>query len=131
MRQDKKTIPSLGAKKSPTTLTEAGWEFLRISGAQECVNNDLDFFISELDRMRPSLPYDVEEGARHVLLTNTGRETFNNIKDYIYYSPETININGVEVEVSLMSIIFVMGIYLRDKYLDAHPEIIHEKEIPA
>ncbi|MDR3194391.1 MAG: hypothetical protein LBT76_03745 [Tannerella sp.] len=50
---------------------------------------------------------------------------FNDIKNYIYYAPEKETVESVEVEVSMFSIAFVMSLYLRDKYLGLHPELLN------
>lgn len=54
---------------------------------------------------------------------------FVEIKQYLYYSPEIIKIKDPqnqeekEIKLSLQIIIRLMGLYLRDKYLEKYPDI--------
>jgi hypothetical protein len=131
MKKDKLMIPTLTAKKSPRRLTLPGETLLEVSGGKQCIDENKSFFVSELDGTSPMTPFDVEERSLDVILRNTGMAMFNPIKNYIYYSPEVVELVGEKVELSLFSIAFVMSMYLRDLYLESHPEIIQENEIPA
>jgi hypothetical protein len=117
-------ISSLSAKLSPRLLTEPGKGLLNRSKGKECIDNNLAFFISKIDERNPPTPFDVEAIAHDVILKNTRESMFNDIKNYVYYAPEKETVEGVEVDISLPLITFVMGIYLRDKYLDRHPELL-------
>lgn len=57
----------------------------------------------------------------------------NGIKNYIYYQPEKIKLKNdsgedIEVSISLLVLIRLMSIELRDRYLSAHPELEEKKE---
>jgi hypothetical protein len=123
MRRDSKMIGAFAKKHSPMVLVPAGEELLEVSCGKNTIDNNLDFFINLIDECNPQIAYDVEETAYKVIFKNTANSIFNCIKDYIYYSPEEIELNGEMKKISLSSIIFVMSIYLRDKYLEIHPEI--------
>jgi hypothetical protein len=116
----------IASRKSPYTLTEAGEKFLELSGGKKCVDENIDYFISELRQTKPQTAYDVEINARAVLINNKGERFFNPIKDYVYVAPKTINIDGVDVNTSFVNVILSMELYLRDKYLELHPELIPE-----
>jgi hypothetical protein len=123
MGKDKGMVPKLAAKQSPRELTKSGIGLLNISGGKNCIDGNLAFFISKIDEKKPPTPLDVEDGALNVILKNTGNGMFNDIKNYIYYAPGKETIEGMEIEISMFPIAFVMSLYLRDKYLDLHPEL--------
>jgi hypothetical protein len=58
-----------------------------------------------------------------------GNDIFNPVKNYIYYSPDKIERYDPEhgenrmIELSLPALLNVMGVYLRDIYIQRHPEI--------
>jgi len=128
MQKDKTMIPPLSAKISPRRLTRVGTELLEISGGKRCIDENVDFFISEISRTNPMTPYDVEERALSTLQWNSDKSMFNHIKNYIYYSPEFVDLFGEKIEVSIFPIMYVMSLYLRDLYLEKHPELLPELE---
>ena len=131
MKKDKLMIPKLAARQSPLRLTPAGKTLLEVSGGKRCIDENLDFFVSELRDANPMTPFDVEERALGVVMRSKRQPMFSPIKNYIYYSPEMVELSGEKIELSIFSIAFVMSLYLRDLYLELHPEVIQENEIPA
>ena len=115
---------SFSKKKSPNSLTDAGEKFLVISGGKACIDLNIDFFISELEKINPQTAYDVEDNARFVLITNRDSPIFNEVKDYVYVAPKTVKIDDEDIDTSLTNVILAMGFYLRDKYLEKHPELV-------
>ena len=75
-------------------------------------------------KINPKTPYDVEEKAESTIQWSTDNDIFNSIKNYLYYGPEYIELSGVKIEVSIFQITHVMGLYLRDIYLEKHPDLI-------
>ena len=108
----------LSKRKSPKQLTDAGMELLNMSGGKECIDKHADLFISAIADRTPRVPYDVERLSMEVILARTENEVFDDIKNFIYNSSETIELDGKSVEVNIFSIGFVMSIYLRDIYLE-------------
>ena len=121
-------IPTLAPKISPRRLSEAGRMLLDVSGGKRCVDENTDLFLSELNKFRPMTPLDVEEKALTAVMQLKNNPVFNPIKNYIYYSPEIIELAGEKVELSVFSISYVMSIYLRDIYLEIHQNILTENE---
>jgi len=102
-------------KLSPYRLTEDGEKHLIACGGKTCIDNNLDLFILELEKINPQTAYDVEKEALNVLYANSDKQFFNTIKDYVFLDP-----NGI----TLSTTILVMSIYLRDKYFEKYPEIL-------
>jgi hypothetical protein len=124
-RKKKNKLSQMALQKlSPYRLTEIGQIFLEKTYGKACVDANADFFISELEKTLPLTAYDVEENAYSVLMRNTSKPAFNDIKNFVYISPEEMDFDGVKIEISLSSIIQAMSIYLRDLYLEKHPELL-------
>jgi hypothetical protein len=128
MKKDKSMIETLTAKSSPYHLTDAGKKLLEISGGKQCIDQNLDMFMSEIGSRNPLTPYDVEEMAGYAVLECKNLTIFNRIKNFLYYMPKTIEGVGNTTDISIFSMANIMVVYLRDIYLDAHPEIISENE---
>ena len=97
---------------------------------KKTIDNNIDFLIKELEDINPQTAYDVEEEALSYLLRNMGNEMFADIKKFLYYSPDTIQLKDPssgedkDVRLSMQSIIKLMSIYLRDLYLKKHSNIV-------
>jgi hypothetical protein len=127
--KDKSMIDTFIKKNSPYTITVMGLEMLEESGAKAAIDDNIDYFIGELEAIDPKTPYDVENQSINLVFRNMGNEIFNPVKNYIYYSPETIERYDAEqgknrtIELSLPGLLNVMGVYVRDLYMQRHPEI--------
>lgn len=135
MKKDRamiKPLSKVARKVSPLKLTSAGEILLRESGAKKAIDENIDFFMNELGKLSPKIAYDVEDYSLKVLLNNTGKDIFNCVKDFIYYSPSSIDIkepdseDKINIELSLSLILSIMSIYLRDRYFENYPGIINE-----
>lgn len=128
IKQDPNSMDKLVRKCSPLKLTSFGIMLLKESGGEECINNNVDFFLSEIQKLQPKVALDVETYSLSVLNDNLKDEKFNQIKNYIFNSPspkEFEDTDGAKInlDIKIESILMVMSIYLRDKYLDKHTEI--------
>lgn len=129
MRIDGDMINQLVKKGSPFQITPVGRIILDNSGAKKTIDNNIDKLISLLESTEPKTPYDVENNASTVLLQNMGDDMFIDIKNFLYFSPDKIEVSNpvtnemVEITLSIHAIIKVMSIYLRDKYFQKHPEM--------
>jgi len=126
VKKDKSMANTLMAKLSPYQLTDAGKKLLEISGGKLCVDQNLDMFMSELGKQNPLTPYDVEEKSVSIILETKQQPIFNQIKNFLYYMPKTIEGVGDAADISIFTVVNVMSLYLRDFYLEAHPELIPE-----
>ena len=130
MKFDNDMIDKLAKKASPLKMTPLGEVLFEKSSAKKTIDNNIDFLIKELEDINPQTAYDVEEEALSYLLRNMGNEIFTDIKKFLYYSPDTIQLKDTfsgedkDVRLSMQSIIKLMSIYLRDLYLKKHPNIV-------
>ena len=130
MNKDKSMIPVFMNKQSPYYLNPAGIALLNASGGKECVDENIDFFITELEKLEPQTAYDVEAYSNRVLFDCSYSVIFKNIKDYVYVAP-LMNVGGQKIEISLFNVISVTSLYLRDKYLELYPDLIPEINVEA
>lgn len=133
MHLDGNMIDILSQKCSPRMMTALGKNLFEISGARKTIDENADFLIQEIAGRNPMTPYDVEDVALDVLLGNLAHPLFNEIKNFIYYQPEEVELVGEndmrqKVRISLCAIIKLMSLELRDRFLAAHPEILASTE---
>lgn len=128
MHFDDRMIDTLSQKCSPRVMTALGRNLFDISGAKSAIDDNIGFLIGEVEKKSPMTPYDVESSSLDILLGNMAHPLFNEVKNYIYYQPEEVELTDSDgskkkVRISLMSIIKLMSLELRDRYLKTHPEI--------
>lgn len=103
--------------QSPKRLTEEGERILRDSGIQKIIDSSLDGFISKLKKKHLKGPLELEEQCLYLLKNEKDEKATLRLENYLYNHPEyTIN-----------TILLVGSIYLRDKYLEKHSDILKEE----
>lgn len=125
---DPEMIPVFLPKRSPRYISEAGNALLDKTCGRETIDENIDFFISEVEKYKPQTAYDVEEISLKIVLENSNKEIFNCIKNYVYFQPEVMEFAGIKAKYDLFVIIRVMSVYLRDKYLEKYPELLEDIE---
>lgn len=107
--------------KSPIDLTDVGEKLLEESGAKDVVDKQYHKLSQMLDSKEPQTAFDVQEYAGKVIAELDDTDAFIPIKRFIYNNPEfhgrTLTIMNVEQ---------VMAIYLRNKYLAQHSELLSD-----
>jgi hypothetical protein len=121
-----KILMLLMQKGSPYRLTKAGLELLKISGGDILVDKNIDFFINAINEEKPRTAFDAEMFAKNAVKFNLSHEIFDELKNFVYCSPAKLTLDGQDIEVDIYGICAVMGIYLRDRYLERYPELIPE-----
>lgn len=134
MKLDPSTIDILALKHSPRRMTAAGLQLYEISGAKKALDDNVGYLLDALQKVGPATPFDVEDKAYDILMQNLSLPMFNPIKNYIYYQPDKVTLKtesgeDVSVQLSLMVIVKLMSLELRDRYLAAHPDIEENNEI--
>lgn len=98
---------------SPLKLTNAGTKLIERLGFDNVFNKHKDDFCQFIDDQNPKLKYDVENAAIKSIAALRDQEYMNFLKVFFYNNPDR-NIKNVSP---------TLGIYVRDKYLEKHPEI--------
>jgi hypothetical protein len=126
--KDGKMDASLFQAFSPIRLTEAGEAVLNALDGKAIIENNLKELFANLEAQNVKTALDVQSFAPIVISILSNNSDFNRAKDYIYNHP-VLNFttsDGKELAIQLDSntLNTVLGIYLRDKFLETHPGII-------
>jgi len=98
---------------SPFQLTDKGEEFIKKLGFDNVFKEHKDDFFNLIDSEKPKLKYDVETLAIKSVAVLYEKEYMNFLKVFFYNNPKRTFDNTSAT----------LGVYVRDKYLEAHPEI--------
>lgn len=106
------------AKHSPRKLNEMGEKlFTAIDGAKFLEENKETLFQSIKDR-KPLAALDVEQYAYLACRDLIDTPEFTRFKDFVYEEPAWDMGNGIKHDITLNNVCFVLGLALRDMYLE-------------
>ncbi|MDP1762474.1 MAG: hypothetical protein Q8L07_01220 [Sediminibacterium sp.] len=131
--KDGKMETSLFISKSPIQLTDLGKRILAAIGGEDFINKNIDELINSMNDEGIKTALDSQTMAPIVISKISNHNTFNAIKDYAFKNPyykEILNNEEIAVPLDMGTISNIMGIYLRDKYLQRHPEL-NPADIPS
>ncbi len=103
--------------QSPLRLNEDGEWLLKESGIKKFIDDALEILLTRLEEKKLTNALDLEDEAFRVVEENEQEREVAGFKNFLYNNPEE----------TIGNILFVGSIYLRDKYLEIHPEILKEK----
>ena len=98
---------------SPLKLTTKGNELIKKLGFDNVFEKHKDDFCKLIDEESPKLKYDVEKAAIRSISTLYNQDYMGFLKVFFYNNPDR----------NLKNVAPTLGIYIRDKYLEKHPEI--------
>lgn len=98
---------------SPLHLTKEGKKLITHIGFDKVFEEHHEDFCGYIDGEEPKLKYDVELAAIKSISALSDKEYMQFLKIYFYNNP-TRNMQNVAP---------TLGVYIRDKYLEKHPEI--------
>ena len=98
---------------SPLQLTETGKKYLNDIGFIKIFEDNKKDFFDFIDSEKPTTKYDAEIVATKSVLILFEKNYFKPIKEFLYTHPQD----------SLQSMSKIAGVYVRDSYLEKHPEI--------
>jgi len=98
---------------SPRTLTDIGEGFIKKLGFDKVFEEHKDDFFEFIDGENPKVKYDVENSAIRSILALSDEDYMSFLKIFFYNNPDR-NLNNTAA---------TLGLYVRDLYLEAHPEI--------
>ncbi len=106
---------------SPITLTDIGKSVLEQSGGKDYIDKHQITLIQEMENENLETALDVQNYSSSLLFLKTEIDGFKYIKDWVYNNPVFENIN-----ITMAEIIKVMAVYLRDKYLEKHTNLLEK-----
>lgn len=113
-------------KHSPRMLNKNGETLYSDINGEKFLADNIEYFMSEIDKLTPKTALDVENFALAVLRASLNDDIFIPLKNWVYNAPaREIERDGenVTTEVSMDDVLFILSIPLRDKYLSLHTEI--------
>jgi hypothetical protein len=108
---------------SPIQLTVKGIEVLERSGGKKYLDNNINSLIIEIEEQKYDSAFDVQNFSSIVLFQRAETEDFKLIKNWVYNNPVY-----KEVNITLVSVINVMAVHLRNVYLEKHPDLLETEE---
>lgn len=107
---------------SPIQLTVDGIAVLNKSGGQNYVENHLTTLIQEMEKQDFKSALDVQNFATSLIIKEFDSDDFIHVRNYIFQNP-VYRIKEKEIPINSPTMNQLIGIYLRDKYFDKHPEL--------
>jgi hypothetical protein len=98
---------------SPLNLTEQGKTLIKEVGFDSIFSQNREDFFGCIDSEHPRQKYDVETAAIKSIHALSGRDYMKFLKTYLFNNPPR----------NMANVAPTLGIYVRDRYLEAHPEI--------
>jgi hypothetical protein len=129
MKKDNKMINILTKKHSPLSMTAVGKILFELTPTMQLVDDNKGYFLSEIEKENPPTAFDVENTAFKVMLRNINQPMFNGLKQYLFNAPEKIPVKDPDtneeelIAFDMNTAMQLMSIYLRDLYMDIHPDI--------
>lgn len=108
---------------SPIQLTEVGLDLLTKSGGKDYIDKNATVLVTLLENENFKSALDVQNKAMIVVFNEFSTDNFITIRNYIFQNPIYRFKEGNEISINQGSINQIMGIYLRDKYFEKHPEL--------
>ncbi|MGH7240095.1 MAG: hypothetical protein ACREHG_08525 [Candidatus Saccharimonadales bacterium] len=132
--KNKDIAVALFVSKSPVRLTNLGVKILVVIGGKDFIDKNLDELLREMDKIGIKTALDSQTSAPLVINVISNKDSFKNIKDYIfknpYYTEGPEGQGSLSIPLDMNTIQNIMGIYLRDKYLEKHPHL-NPEDIPS
>lgn len=113
---------SLYVMRSPVQLTDLGTEILQIIGGKKYIDDNSIRLISEIEKQNFKSGLDIENYCKVILMKEFSSDSFVPIKNYMFQHPRYVKDNNT-VQLDMPTVTNIMGIYLRNKYFEKHPEL--------
>lgn len=109
--------------QSPTQLTDAGFDVLEKTGSKKYVEEHVEELIQEMEKQDFKSSLDVQEYAISIVIGLFNTDAFIHIRNYLFQNPVYRTSTGTELTLSTANIYQIVGIFIRDKYFEKHPEL--------
>lgn len=109
--------------KSPVELSPIGMKILEDFGGKSYIDLYTEKLIKIMEQVPLKSALDVQNQATSVIFTQVDSDEFVAIKNYIFNNP-IYRVDGKDIaNLDISTIAQIMGIYLRNKYFEKHPEL--------
>ena len=98
---------------SPLRLTPSGKKFIASLGFDKAFADNRGDFFDYINDEEPKQKYDVETAAIKSVILLSDKDYMRPLKKFMYNNPDR----------NLRNTAPTLGVYIRDKYLEEHPEI--------
>lgn len=109
--------------KSPIGLTELGRRLLETSGAKDIIDENYNELERTIDEKGYRNAYDVQTYISKLIAQKEDENFMKPLKDFVYNNPKF-----EQKPLRLTDVQRIMVIYLRNKYLNHHPEITSQEK---
>jgi hypothetical protein len=113
--------------RSPIQLTEFGHHLLDDIGGKVAIDNNIEELLSKMETQDFKSGLDVQNYASLLIMTAFNNdEIFTSVKNYMFANPVYRYNDGEKIlqcQLDMTTVNTVLGIYLRDKYFEKHPEL--------
>ena len=116
-----KSASVFSCKCSPRRLNETGEKLFRAVDGEKFINENKTALFKLISDSRPLVELDVEQAAVAACLALAGTPAFNRIKQFIYEEPAWKLPDGAAYDITTEDVCFVIGLRLRDIYLNEVP----------
>lgn len=106
-------------RESPLKLNSRGKDLLESSGTRKVIDSNLDSLIEDMEKEKLDNLLDIELRCLCVLKRKKDDKEFISAKNYAWNNSN----------ISINNIFYVGSIYLRDKYIEKHPELLKVEEL--
>jgi len=103
-------------------MTDVGESVLAYSGGKKCIDENLNYFIEQIDKTASPTLYDIKKTSIGAIMDSFNKDMVNDVKEFIYKTPDmiTVDVGGrpEQAKVTQNDIQMLMGVYLRDRYME-------------
>lgn len=107
---------------SPIRITPLGMDILKQSGGENYVNSYLETLIDKMESQDFKSALDVQNYSTSLMMEELHTDEFISIRNYLFQNP-VFRSSDKEIQLNAPSICNLMGVFLRDKYFEIHPEL--------
>lgn len=118
-----KALTVFSMKASPRKLNETGKKLFDAVNGGTFLTTNKEVLFKYITDNKPLVALDVEQLSNAACVSLVPTVAFNSLKNYVYNEPTWTLPNGDKYDITVNDICFVLGLRLRDMYLEEHPEI--------
>lgn len=114
----------LNQTNSPIELTPLGYQVLEEMGGKAYLDEHEERLMKLMERERLKCAMDVQEFAARFMDREIDQEELIPVRDFVFFTPTYYVAEDDSFSFKMRDAIRLMALYLRDKYLKRHPELL-------